>query len=269
MAPTTKHRIFVVSDGTGTTAEQVTRAGLLQFAGVQPLIERRPEVRTPEQVSEIVLEARDRAAMIVHTLVSAKLRRHLYMEANSFQVIAVDLMGGVLKEMARYLEATPQTLPGILYGDESYLRRVDALEYTIRHDDGQGLSDIDRADIVLVGISRTSKTPISIFLAYRGHRVANFPVVLDIPLPAAFRSVPAGRAVGLVVEARSLVAIRAARMKEYPGLAIDYANLDYIQRELRYSRELFAQQDWPVVDVGGKAVEETAWEVLNLVEARS
>jgi len=260
-----RHTILVVSDGTGTTAERVIRAALLQFPSAEPQIERRPEIRAPEQVRAVVQEARERGAMLVHTLVSPELRRFLYMEADSAQVIAVDLMGTVLTQLARYLQSVPQVRPGILYGDERYFRRVEALEYAIHHDDGQGLRDIDRAEIVLVGVSRTSKTPVSIYLAYRGFRVANLPVVLGIPLPEAIERVPPGRVVGLTVDAQRLAAIREARLKHYPPLGLEYANIDHIRQELRYSRELFAAHGWPVVDVTGRSVEETAREVLNLV----
>lgn len=260
-----RHVILVVSDGTGATAERVTDAAALQFVGVEPLIERRSSIRTRDQVSEVIREACDRAGMVVHTLVSAALRRHLYMEANSYGVIAVDLLGGILNEMSRYLEQEPQIRPGLLYGDERYFRRVDALEYAVRHDDGQSSRDLDRADIVLVGVSRTSKTPLSIFLAYRGYYVANFPIVLDMPLPAVLQEVPSSRIVGMTVNPHSMVAIREARLRQYPGLSIAYADIDHIRRELRYSREIFSQHDWPIIDVSGKAVEETAREVLNLV----
>ncbi len=264
-----QHLILAVSDGTGATVERVAQAALVQFPGVQPQIERWPEVRTREQVSRVVREARARAAMIVHTLVSAELRRHLYMEATSYDVIAVDLMGSILTEMATYLGTTPAVRPGLLYGDESYTRRIEAIEYAIHHDDGQGAGDLDQADIVLTGISRTSKTPVSIFLAYRGYRVANVPIVLGMPLPAAIEHVPAGRVVGLVVNPSPLAVIRRTRLRQYHDLQFDYADLAHIREELRYSREVFAAHNWPVVDVSGRAVEETAREVLNLVGLES
>jgi regulator of PEP synthase PpsR (kinase-PPPase family) len=260
-----QHLILAISDGTGATVEHVAQAALVQFPGVQPQIERRPEIRTREQVSDVIREARDRAAMVVHTLVSPELRRHLYMEATSYDVIAVDLLGTILTEMARYLGTTPAVRPGLLYGDESYTRRIEAIEFTIRHDDGQGASDLDQADIVITGISRTSKTPVSIFLAYRGYRVANVPIVLNMPLPATVEQVPPGRIVGLVVNPSSLAVIRKTRLHRYHNLSFDYADLEHIRQELRYSRELFATRRWPVIDVSGKAVEETAREVLNLV----
>lgn len=261
-----QHIILVVSDGTGATAEQVTQAALLQFSDVDSLIERRPEVRTRKQISAVIQEARGLAAMVVHTLVSPELRRHLFMEANSYQVIAVDLMGGILDEMARYLEVAPRIRPGILYGDESYFRRVDALEFTIRHDDGMGWRDLHRSDIVLVGVSRSSKTPVSIFLAYRGYRVANIPIIMDMPLPATLQEVSSRRVVALAVNPQHLSAIRQTRLHQYPEMPSDYANLDHIRQELRYSRRLFAERQWPVIDVTGKAVEETAREVLTLVD---
>jgi regulator of PEP synthase PpsR (kinase-PPPase family) len=266
MAHSHQHLILIVSDGTGHTAENVTKAALMQFENAQSATERRPEVRTREQVSAVVLEARDKKAMIVHTLVSPELRRHLYMESTFYQVIAVDLMGSILDEMGAYLKATPHLRPGLFYGDESYFRRVDAIEYTVQHDDGQGVSDLPQADIVLVGISRTSKTPVSIFLAYRGYRVANIPIVLDLPLPNTIDQVAAGRIVALVIDPQRLLAIRHNRLRQYPGLTFTYADMDHIRQELRYSRKIFAERSWPAIDVSGRAVEETAREVLNLVD---
>lgn len=261
-----QHLVLVLSDGTGATAERVTQAALLQFPNIETAIERRPEVRTREQISAVVREARDRKGMIVHTLVSAELRRHLYMEATSYQVITVDLLGSILAEMAQYLESAPQLRPGLLFSDESYFRRVDAIEFTVQHDDGQGPRDLPRADIVLVGVSRTSKTPVSIFLAYRGYRVANVPIVLDMPLPPAIDQVAPGRIVALVIDPNRLAALRHTRLRHYPQLRFTYADLDHIRAELRYSRQLCAERGWPLIDVSGKAVEETAREVLNLVD---
>ncbi len=266
MTKKNRHLILAVSDGTGHTAENVTKAALLQFGKVAPTIQRRPEVRSREQVSAVVREARDSQAMIVHTLVSPELRRHLYMEATFYQVVAVDLMGSILDEMGEYLEATPQLLPGLFYADASYFRRIEAIEYTVQHDDGQGVEDLPRADIVLVGVSRTSKTPVSILLAYRGYRVANVPIVLDIPLPGTIDQVPPGRIVGLVIDPQRLLAIRHNRLRQYPGLAFTYADMDHIREELRYSRQLFTAHGWPAIDVSGRAVEETAREVLNLAD---
>ncbi len=258
--------ILAVSDGTGRTAQRVSEAALLQFAARPEVqIERRPGVLTPEQVRQVIREAGERGAMIVHTLVSAELRRYLYMEATSYNVIAVDLMGGILTEMGRYLEATPQSNPGIFYGDSRYLQRVDALDYTIRHDDGRSTEDLERADVILVGVSRTSKTPLSVFLAYRGYCVANIPVVLNMPLPKKLDAVPAGRIVGLVVNPRILAAVRESRLRQYPEIGLDYASLEHVREELHYSRLLFAERGWPVVDVSGKAIEETAREVLSLI----
>ena len=266
MTATRQDLILVVSDGTGHTAENVTKAALMQFRNVEPIIELRPEVRDRAQISAIIHEARDRRAMVVHTMVSAELRRHLYMEATSYQIITVDLMGSILTEMAQHLGTKPLVRPGLFYGDESYFRRVDAIEYTVQHDDGQGVDDLERADIVLVGISRTSKTPVSIFLAYRGYRVANIPIVLDMPLPSPLEQVPAGRIVGLVLDPQRLVTIRHNRLRQYPNLTFSYADLEHIRQELGYSRKIFTERGWPAIDVSGRAVEETAREVLNLVD---
>lgn len=266
MSRTGVHTILVISDGTGATAAQVTRAALVQFPSVSPHLERRAEIRTRDQISQIIREARDRGAMVVHTLVSPELRRHLYMEATAYEVITVDLFGTILHEMATYLHADPQNRPTAIYGDADYARRMEAIEYTVNHDDGQNVDDLARADIILTGVSRTSKTPVSIFLAYLGYNVANIPIVLDIPLPAALEHVSPNRVVGLVVSPSTLAAIRRARVRQYGNLDFAYADPEHIRQELRYSRNLFTAHGWPVVDVSGRAVEETAREILSLVD---
>ena len=160
-----QRKIFVISDATGSTAEHVLRAALAQFEADGVLVERRPQVRTADDIRRVVDEAQQVGALLVHTLASVDLRREIYLRATERRLQSVDLLGNVLSDLSAFLGASPGGVPGGVHRfDEDYYRRMDALTFVVKHDDGMGLEDLDRADIVLVGISRTSKTPLSIYL---------------------------------------------------------------------------------------------------------
>ena len=259
-------RIFVLSDGTGQTGKRVLEAALLQFN--QPvMVIRIPNVSRVDEVREVVAEAARRGGMVVYTLVAVDLRQALHMAAAEQGVIAVDLLGGLLSKLQDFLQRTPWGQPGLLHhNDVHYLERVDAMEFTIQHDDGQTVEDLAAADLVLVGASRTSKTPVSFYLAYRGWKVANVPLVLGIAPPETLRGLDSGRVVGLTIEAERLALIRQARVKH---LRLEdgscYTDVEHIREELRYTLNLCKTHRWPVVDVTGKAVEETAEKIMSLV----
>jgi regulator of PEP synthase PpsR (kinase-PPPase family) len=259
-------RIFVLSDGTGQTGKRVLEAALLQFN--QPvMVIRIPNVSRIDEVREVVAEAARRGGMVVYTLVAVDLRQALHMAAAEQGVIAVDLLGGLLSKLQDFLQRTPWGQPGLLHpNDAHYLERVEAMEFTIQHDDGQIVEDLAAADLVLVGASRTSKTPVSFYLAYRGWKMANIPLVLGIAPPETLQRLDSGRVVGLTIEAERLALIRRARVKH---LRLEdgscYTDVKHIREELRYTLHLCKTHRWPVVDVTGKAVEETAEKIISLV----
>jgi len=259
-------RIFVLSDGTGQTGKRVLEAALLQFD--QPvMIIRLPQVRTVEQVNEVVTDAALHGGMIVYTLVSVELRQAVHIAATERGVIAVDLLGGLLAKLQDFLHRTPWGRPGLLYQtDTGYYQRVDAMEFTMRHDDGQKVDDLEEADLVLVGVSRTSKTPVSFYLGYRGWKVANVPIVLGLDPPATLHTLEPRKVVGLTVDPERLELIRRERLKHMGAEEmVSYADTGHIRQEVRYSLRLCKAHRWPVVNVTGKAVEETANEIMNLV----
>lgn len=259
-------RIFVLSDGTGQTGKRVLEAALLQFD--QPvMIIRIPHVRAVEQVNEVFADAARRGGMIVYTLVSVELRQAVHMAAMERGVIAVDLLGGLLGKLQDFLQRTPWGRPGLLHQtDAGYYQRVDAMEFTVRHDDGQKVDDLEEADVVLIGASRTSKTPVSFYLAYRGWKVANVPIILGVEPPAALRALDPGKVVGFTIDPERLMLIRRERLKHLGmGETASYAEPEHVRQELRYSLRLCKAHRWPVVNVTGKAVEETANEIMNLV----
>src|SRR5918996_5098652 len=207
------YRIFVLSDGTGQTGKRVLEAALLQF-DLPVMIIRIPDVRTVEQLNEVVVAATHDRGMIVYTLVSVELRQAVHIASMERGVIAVDLLGGLLAKLQDFLRRSPWGRPGLLYQtDTGYYQRVDAMEYTVQHDDGQKLDDLDEADLVIVGPSRTSKTPVSFYLAYRGWKVANVPLILELDPPETLHGLDARKVVGLATDPERLALIRRERLK--------------------------------------------------------
>ncbi|UCH61236.1 MAG: kinase/pyrophosphorylase [Anaerolineales bacterium] len=261
------YNIYAVSDATGRTAEGVLRAALTQYDDSQVTIRRYGGVRTASRVREIVLEARDEGGFVVHTLVSAELRRAMLTEGRAANVATIDLMGPMLARLSELLAAQPRAEPGLFeIFDPAYLQRIDAIDFTVWHDDGRNTHDLDKAEIVLVGVSRTSKTPLSIYLAYRGWRVANVPLVLNVEPPAQLFKLPRRRVVGLVVKPERLVELRHVRAEHLKTSPLGYADLEYIRQEVVYAYQIFdRRRDWPLVDVTTKPIEETAAEVVALM----
>jgi regulator of PEP synthase PpsR (kinase-PPPase family) len=258
--------IFVLSDGSGQTGKRVLEAALLQFDRVAMVI-RIPHVASVAEVKEVVAEAARQRGMIVYTLVALDLRQALHMAATDHGVIAVDLLGGLLSKLQGFFHRTPWGRPGLLHqGDEGYVKRVDAMEFTVQHDDGQAVEELPHADVILVGASRTSKTPVSFYLAYRGWKAANVPLVLEVDPPETLCQLDSHAVVGLTIDPAQLAVIRRARLKHL-GLEEEsvYADLTHIRTELHYCLNLCRAHGWPLIDVTGKAVEETANEVISLV----
>jgi len=263
--------VIVISDATGETAEKVVRASLLQFqADCQVRVYSR--VRLEAEVERIVERAAETHALVVFTLVDAAERELLWQLCQRHSVDAVDLIGGLMAKLGSYLSVEPQGIPGLLHTiGEDYFRRIEAVEFTVKNDDGAEPRNLPRADLVLVGISRTSKTPLSMFLANKGYRVANVPLVLGVDPPAELEQVAADRCYGLSIQADALVKIRQVRL-QHLGMPSDssYGMREHIQRELAYAQEVFRKHaDWPVIDVTGKAIEESAADILRIAKQRA
>jgi hypothetical protein len=263
--------IYVISDATGETAEKVVRAALLQFhANCQISVYSR--VRLEAEVEKIVERAAERRALVVFTIVDTAERELLWTLCNRHGVEAVDLIGGLMAKLGSYLGVEPQGVPGLLHTiGEDYFRRIEAVEFTVKNDDGAEPRNLPRADLVLVGISRTSKTPLSMFLANKGYRVANVPLVLGVDPPAELDEVPSDRCYGLTIQAESLAKIRQVRL-QHLGMPSDssYGMREHIVRELSWAQEIFRKHaDWPVIDVTGKAIEESAADILRIAKQRA
>ena len=260
--------IFVLSDGTGETADQMIKAALVQYVRDGLKIARYKNVRTEAQVTSIFEEAHNIRAIIFYTVVSQTLRHFITALSTQSRVPSVDLLGPVLEVLGNYLRKDPHSQPGLFHQvNEYYFRRIEAIEFTVKHDDGRYADNLQAADIVLVGLSRTSKTPLSIYLSYKGWKVANVPLVKGIPLPEQLFTIDQKKIIALIIEPNTLVRIRRERlvkMGEDPEAR--YANLDHVVEEIEFCKETFKRnRRWPVFDVTGKALEETAAEVEKVI----
>ncbi|MDX9730397.1 MAG: pyruvate, water dikinase regulatory protein [Bdellovibrionales bacterium] len=267
-----KGTIYIISDGTGETAATMIRAALVQYQEAEINIVRSKNIRTEAQIESVIADAFENQGIIIHTVVSPQLKQVIQEQTASKGLLSVDLIGPLLQTLDEYFGVgTSQKSVGILrMVDDRYFKRIAAIEYTVKHDDGKSLSELGDADIILVGISRTSKTPLSVFLSHKGWKVANIPLVLNSPLPEELFKVDQRRIVGLLIDTDSLTKIRRNRLEKFgqdPGG--EYARLSYIAKEIQYAQELFRQnRRWPVFNVTERALEETAAEIIRVISSR-
>jgi regulator of PEP synthase PpsR (kinase-PPPase family) len=266
-----KRAVYVISDGTGETAMSMVRAALVQFTEADVAIVRCKNVRTDAHVESVMQEASDAKGFVVFTVVSPSLRHSIEAAAQKHQVIAVDLLGPLLSGLASYIGGAFAPEAGRLrVVDARYFRRIEAIEYTVKHDDGKELRDLDKADIILVGVSRTSKTPLSMFLSHKGWKVANVPIVMHVPLPAELFAADQRKVVALTIDSHKLQLIRQKRAEKMGDPGSDYAHAGNVFNEGEYALALFQQNKrWPVLDVTDRALEETAAEIIRIVGSRT
>lgn len=271
LIPMDRQPIYVVSGGSGETAHRMVQAALTQFAkGESSAVVRRfQNVRSQEDMDRVLQMAAEKRAVIIHTTVSREMRFYLADRCAELRLTQVDLFGNLLDTLALYLRERPEERPGSFHAvGDKYFRRIEAIEFALKFDDGIDMGGLPGADIVLVGISRTSKTPLSMYLAMEGYKVLNVPLVPGVPLPSELESIPQGRIVGLTIQPDRLQEIRAYRLKRLgaAGSADSYSDLGRILEELVYADEVFKQhRRWPILDVTGRSIEETAGLVLDRV----
>jgi regulator of PEP synthase PpsR (kinase-PPPase family) len=261
---------YVVSDGTGRTADLVLKTALAQFEGANLQIIIYPEIREAEQIIKVVREASDRNAFIVHTLVSEELRKTIAHYGRQYNVETVDLIWPLLERLSRQLSSTPSEEPGLFRQlNDAYFRRIETMEFAFHHDDGARVHELQQAEIVLLGVSRTFKTPLSIYLAFRGWFVANVPIILDMPLPELIFQVSPERVFALTTDPLRLSALRKNREEKLGGATGNYAEVEHVRKELIYARKLYQKQPkWAIIDVSSKPIEEIATEILNHIKPK-
>lgn len=248
------------------------RAALVQYPHQEVQLIRLKNVRQEAQLEPIVDEAFEHQGLIVYTIVAVGLRAKLREMALAKGLPCLDLLGPVLTAMDSFFGGAQQaSQAGLLRAvDEQYFKRIEAIEFTVKHDDGKSLAGLKDADIILVGISRTSKTPLSIFLSHKGWKVANVPMVLNAPIPEELFQIDQRKVVGLIIDIESLQRIRKSRLEKFgqdPGG--EYASLAHISEEIEYAQEIFKKNKrWPVFNVTDRALEETATEIVRIVASR-
>jgi len=256
--------LFLLSDATGETAEAIVLAAHSQFREDKAKLHRIGHVLTEGQVISSLEEAEKEQAIVFFTFVDRDLSSFTENECKRRGIDCLDLISPVLRKLAAFFGHSPKGKPGLLHAvGEEYFQRVEAMEFALKNDDGQTLSHLNEADIVLVGVSRTSKTPLSIYLSCRGWKVANVPLVKGIPTPPTLFKVKPENVAGLFLDTTTLVERRQARVNTI-GMdnPTDYIDYDEVKEELRWARSLCRDHGWAVVHVDGKSVEETAHEVL-------
>ena len=234
------------------------------------VLTRYANVRQTSQIDKILQAAEHHTTLIVFTSVDRELRSHIKKESQRRNIDYIDVLGPWIENLSGFFDRAPSAQPGLLHRvDDDYFGRIEAIEFAIRHDDGRSIQGVDACDLVLVGISRTTKTPLSIFLAQDGWKVANVPLVPDVQLPDELFGIDQGKIVGLTIDAQRLVEIRRARLQRLQVDDTSYANPNRIQDELRYARQVFGENPaWPVIDVTGKSLEELSQEILDKLIGR-
>jgi regulator of PEP synthase PpsR (kinase-PPPase family) len=263
--------MHLVSDATGETLITVARAAAAQYANVSPVEHMHPLVRTQRQLDRVLSDIENAPGIVLYTLLERELGEKLEKTCRNLGVPCLSILGPVLNLFQAYLGAESKPRVGAQHVlNAEYFRRIDALNYTMLHDDGQHADDLEQADVVLVGVSRTSKTPTSIYLANRGVKTANVPLVPNVPLPPKLELLSQPLVVGLTASPERIVQIRQNRLL---GLRAEHDADQYVDRqavaaEVASARKLCGRHNWPIIDVTRRSIEETAAEVMALLADR-
>jgi [pyruvate, water dikinase]-phosphate phosphotransferase / [pyruvate, water dikinase] kinase len=260
-----KFNLHLVSDSTGETVSSVARAALAHFEDVEPEEFNWTLVRTKAQMERIIAAIRENPGAVIYTLVDNHLRDMLKMECSRRGLPCIAVLSTVVSELSAFLGLETHASPGKQHAlNEDYFSRVDAINYALAHDDGQGHWELEEADIVLVGVSRTSKSPTCIYLAYKGYKTANIPFVLGCPLPPSLDTIRKPLVVGLTISADRLQQIRKTRLQSLKQEQdTNYVDMEHMQEEIAESRKLYNKYKWPVIDVTRRSVEETAATIIQ------
>lgn len=258
--------LHLVSDATGETLNAVARAACAQYENIRPIEHIYALVRGSKQLERVLSQIEDEPGLVMFTMVNTELRRRLESRCAELQIPCISILDPIVSALGNYLGKETSLRPAAQHAmDAEYFARIEALNYTMNHDDGQTSGDLNEADVVLVGVSRTSKTPTCIYLANRGIKAANVPMVPGLPLPGDLETATKPLIVGLTASADRLVQIRRNRLLSLKADADSaYVDLEAVKDEIVQARRLFVRHGWPVIDVTRRSIEETAAAVLNL-----
>ncbi len=262
--------VYVVSDAAGDTGESVVKAASAQFYPTPIEVRRISFVESEASIDRVLNLVEKENGLIVFTLVIPKLREYLVKEADRRHIAYMDLLGPLLEKFEKMLGRKSRDEPGIIHQlDEDYFKKVEAVEFAVKYDDGRDFKGILKADIVLVGVSRTSKTPLSMYLAHKTFKVANVPLVPELKPPEELFTISRKKIFGLMINTNHLNVIRKERLKSL-GLAAsaNYANIKRIEQELEYAEKIMEKLNCAVIDVSNKAVEETAGLIIDALRMK-
>ena len=262
-----KYQIFLISDSTGETLDRIFLALQSQFTDFNYEKKEFVFIRTEQQIAKILKECKEKSnSIILYTIVDTGLAKHLAAQCLKNNIPCFGVLGNLILSFSKLLNQKATHKPSAQHVlDEDYYKRIEAIQFTMTHDDGKKNEDVERADIILLGVSRTSKTPTSIYLANRGFKTLNIPLVLDQKIPDFLKTNNNLCVVGLTAEPDRLVDLRKNRMQSIKdNESTEYTNLDKVQKEIEDARKLFQKYKWPSIDVTRKSVEETAASVLKI-----
>jgi regulator of PEP synthase PpsR (kinase-PPPase family) len=266
----TRFHLHLVSDATGDTVHSVARACLVQFEDSEAIEHIWSMVRTKTQIERVIAGVEANPGVVLFTLVNDLLRGPLQEGCRRLGVPAIPVLDPVIGALTAHLGRQSRGLPGQRHLlDNEYFARIDAMTFALNHDDGQSSWGINDADVVLVGVSRTSKTPTCIYLANRGIKAANVPIVPGVPLPPELETATRPLIVGLTNDPERLIQVRRNRLSMlHQDETTDYTDVEAVRTEVAQARRLFAQNHWPVIDVSRRSIEETAAAILKLIARR-
>ena len=262
--------LHLVSDSTGETVSSVSRAAIAQFDNVEAIEHITSLVRSKTQLDKVINAIKLNPGVVMYTLVDKNLRDILKAECLKLGVPCIPVLAQIISEISGYLGVESSALPGRQHElDEKYFSRVDAINFTLAHDDGQATWDLQEADIVIVGVSRTSKSPTCVYLAHRGFKAANVPYVSGCPLPTELFTLTKPLIVGLTISTDRLLQIRKTRLQSLKQEEeTNYIDFDNVEQEILQSRRLYHKYKWPVIDVTRRSVEETAANIIQYFHDR-
>jgi [pyruvate, water dikinase]-phosphate phosphotransferase / [pyruvate, water dikinase] kinase len=259
--------LHLVSDATGETINSVARACLVQFEDVEPIEHNWSLIRTGRQMTKVLDGIRENPGLVLFTLVNEELRVALQEGCRRLQVSCIPVLDPVIGALAGYLGRQSRGLPGRQHElDAEYFGRIDAMSFALAHDDGQSSWDYNEADVILVGVSRTSKTPTCIYLANRGIKAANVPIVPDCPVPPELLAAKRALVIGLTKDPNQLIQVRRNRLRLLSqDEETDYVDPELVRKEVVQARRLCSQHGWPIIDVSRRSIEETAATILQML----
>ncbi|WP_254842693.1 pyruvate, water dikinase regulatory protein [Bacillus sp. MRMR6] len=263
-----KEVVYVVSDSVGETAEFVVKAVATQFNGGNVEIRRNSYVEDFEDIEDVIILAKEGKSIIAYTIVIPELKNYLDQRAQEENISAIDLLTPLMNAFSTSFNKQPHHRPGLMRKlDEEYFRKIEAIEFAVKYDDGRDPRGVLKADIVLIGVSRTSKTPLSMYLAHKRFKVANVPLVPEVPAPEELFQIPRKNCIGLIISPNKLNEIRTERLKALGlGSKANYASFERILEELDYAEKIMKRVGCPIINVSNKAIEETAGLILEVLK---